>query len=209
MLLIPLNDWGYFVRHFFPIILAAAALLSPSAYAATWNISFTFSNGASAGNGTLDFPSLSPDAVALATSWSFMLDGQSFTGTGPTGPAYSGTPQLQQFFGFPIVQFAQFAADGLSRYTATAFGSQISVDPDVFLVEGYWEVAGCLEAFGSGLDNCRTPIIRDDLRVRGSYTLVKVTDDPEPPVIPLPATAALLPLGLGALAVIRRRKTKG
>jgi hypothetical protein len=45
---------------------------------------------------------------------------------------------------------------------------------------------------------------------QGTYTLTRLPDgDPEPPVIPLPASAALLPLGLGTLAVIRRRKSKG
>jgi hypothetical protein len=40
----------------------------------------------------------------------------------------------------------------------------------------------------------------------GTYTITKQEPE-EPSVVPLPATAALLPLGLVALGAIRRRKT--
>jgi hypothetical protein len=55
-----------------------------------------------------------------------------------------------------------------------------------------WETENCA-------DDCATT-------ASGTFTLTQLSDAPA--VIPLPATAALLPLGIGALALMRRRRTK-
>lgn len=56
-----------------------------------------------------------------------------------------------------------------------------------------WETQNCA-------DDCATT-------ASGTFTLTQLSDAPA--VIPLPATAVLLPIGLGALALMRRRRAKG
>ncbi|MCU0908204.1 MAG: VPLPA-CTERM sorting domain-containing protein [Rhodobacteraceae bacterium] len=74
--------------------------------------------------------------------------------------------------------------------------------PNILFLTGLGDAGTVVQQWGFGV-NCSAEICTGP--VLGTYTITQA-GDPEPPVIPLPASAALLPIGLGALALIRRRR---
>jgi hypothetical protein len=166
-------------------LFAALALAAPG-HAATWKIVF-FSDANPAvqvGEGTF-VPNIEPQApdVFIASSWNFTLNGVAFPN------ALSTPPTLYLIGGTASLGFALEDATGLLILASTQPSDTPPTDTTQF-----WATSNC------GEDNCPTT-------ASGTFTLTQLSDAPA--VIPLPATAALLPLGLGVLAVVRRRKAKG
>jgi hypothetical protein len=182
----------------------AAGLGAPvSAATAQWSVAFTASTngGGLPGNGTGSFTveelARNGPLVALS-SWSFtftlldsdntpVVDGVTYTEDTPT---ITGTAPR---FGF--------RSDGtafLDMSNTFEGGNALTLGGPQFGDGFLFETPACVEA---------APAAACGLIWQGSYTLTRAGADSDPPVNPLPASAALLPLGLGALALIRRRKT--
>jgi hypothetical protein len=161
--------------------LALALGLAAPAHAATWKIVF-FNDAAptvQVGEGTFD-----PNVTTLDPDvW--LVSSWTIAVNGVSYPTSLTTPPTFSVVeGVPYLGFALQADGGLLILAST---------PPTGTTQ-FWATSNC------GEDNCPTT-------ASGTFTLAQLTDDPS--VIPLPATAALLPLGLGALALMRRRKAKG
>jgi hypothetical protein len=164
--------------------LAALALslgLAVPAQAATWKITFfdDANPAVQVGGGTF-VPNIEPQAPDV-----FLASSWSFTVNGVAFPnALSTPPTLFLIGGTASLGFALEDATGLLILASTPPSGTTQ----------FWATQDC------GRDNCPTT-------ASGTFTIAQVTDAPA--VIPLPATAALLPIGLGALALMRRRRAKG
>jgi hypothetical protein len=173
------------LRTLFAALALAFGFVAPG-QAATWKIVF-FSDATptvQVGEGTF-VPNIEPQApdVFIASSWNFTVNGVAFPN------ALSTPPTLYLIGGTASLGFALEDATGLLILAST---EQSGTPPNG--TTQFWETENC------GEDDCPKT-------ASGTFTLTQLSD--EPAVIPLPATAALLPLGLGALAVVRRRKAKG
>jgi hypothetical protein len=161
--------------------LALAFGHAASVQAATWKIEFfdTSNPSAQVGGGTFV-----PDVTTLDPDvW--LVNSWEITVNGVSYPqALSTPPTFSIVNGTALLGFALQADGGLLILASTPPSNSAQ----------FWATSNC------GEDNCPTT-------ASGTFTLTQLSDAPA--VIPLPATAALLPLGLGALAVIRRRKSKG
>jgi hypothetical protein len=159
--------------------LALAFGLAAPGQAATWKIEFFDDSTAPVGNGTFD-----PDITALDPDvW--LVSSWTIAVNGVSYPTSLTTPPTFSVVeGVPYLGFALQADGGLLILASTPPNGTTQ----------FWATSNC------GEDNCPTT-------ASGTFTLAQLTDDPS--VIPLPATAALLPFGLGALALMRRRKAKG
>jgi hypothetical protein len=179
---------------------ALAAGLAAPASAATFNIAFT--------------------QTGLGDS------GPDWFGTFETGPG-TGFVQVTQFdatiggtrFTALIPELGITFLDGtttvgggqaLSGFVADVVGVDVNTGitlllqtTGILVLNGLLEDGSAVRTWGFG-SSCSIEFCRVG-NVLGTYTLARA-DTPEPPVVPLPASAALLPLGLAALAMIRRRR---
>ena len=174
------------------LALALATGLAAPASAATWKIDFFNLLGDKVASDT--FTEGTPTLAVPRP-----LTGVDVTLNGITYLPNVGlsVPQFSVLRGEPVAAFALFK-DGTSvNKFLTVSATDITDGP----VVKSWLTWDCsIVAPETEDQECDT--------VGGTYTLTRLQDgDPEPPVIPLPATAALLPLGLVALGALRRRKT--
>lgn len=188
------------------VALALAAGLAAPAPAATaqWTVAFTAftSGGGLPGSGTGTFtvaePATDGPLVPLG-AWSFtftlrdagdvpVVNGVTYTQATPT--VTGSAPRFA------------FRSDGtafLDMSNTFADGNALSLGNPLFGNDFLFETPAC-----AGED----AVTACGLTWQGSYTLTRAGTEPEPPVIPLPASAALLPLGLGVLALMRRRRAE-
>jgi MYXO-CTERM domain-containing protein len=144
---------------------------------------------------------------------------------GLAAPAFAATWKIE-FFGFPdpsSVGTGSFTADlpvGVNSspatgWTATVSGFTFSNPGRAFLknfpspivsggiIHEFTAESGEISLVGS--INTWNLVLPTQI-LRGTYKVTRVEPE-DPSVIPLPATAALLPLGLVALGALRRRRT--
>jgi hypothetical protein len=169
-----------FLRALVPALVLALGLAVP-AQAATWKITF-FDDANPAvpvGGGTFV-----PNVTTLDPNvW--LVSAWTIEVNGVSYPQTLTTPPTFSVIdGTAFLGFALQASGGLLILASTPPNGATQ----------FWATQDC------GQDNCPTT-------ASGTFTLAQVTDAPA--VIPLPATAALLPLGLGALALMRRRRARG
>jgi hypothetical protein len=185
-------------------LLACGVASAAPAATTQWTIAFTASTndgglpGIGTGSFMVDEPATRGPLVALS-SWSFtftlsaaddvpVVNRVTYTQATPT-VAGSGPRFAFRSDGSAFLDMSNVFSDGNAL---TLGGPQFG---DGFL----FETPACPEE----------PVAACGLLWEGSYTLTRAGGDPQdPPVIPLPASAALLPLGLGALALIRRRRIR-
>ena len=184
----------------FALALAAGVAAPASAATVQWSILFTASTnggglpGGGTGTFTVDEPATDGPLVPL-TSWSFtftlrdsgnvpVVNGVTYTQDTPT-TAGSAPRFAFRSDGTPFLDMSNRFADG----------NALSLGDPLFGNDFLFETPACVE---------EAPVAACGLIWQGGYTLARA--DTEPPAIPLPASAALLPLGLGALALIRRRR---
>jgi hypothetical protein len=184
------------------LALALAAGLAAPASAATYNIAFTQNGVGDAGPdffGTFDIASGTGFANDV-TRFDVTINGIRFDDLGLgmvffNGTTTQGNTALSGFAADEVFFNTDPPIPDFSRISNILFLAGLGDDPGTVSVVRNW---------GFGV-NCSAEVCTGP--VLGTYTLEQVPDA-EPPVIPLPATAALLPLGLVALAAIRRRKDK-
>jgi hypothetical protein len=185
-----------FLRFGLLALVLAAGLAAPAS-AATYNIvffgsEFPVTSGPQVGSGSFTAPD-GPVSFSDAVSGTATVAGKTYALTGRSGfPSLQFTFQPSDFFSQPYLNGYSFEQ---GQTAAPGPGVEVlqfvplGVDGVVFYG---WAISPCPFACGGGV-------------FRGTFTITRVSD-PEPPVVPLPASAALLPLGLGALALIRRRR---
>jgi hypothetical protein len=192
---------------------ALAAGLAAPASATTIDFSIVFNltgEAAPVGSGTFSVPdnAFAAPVTTWSFSFSFPINGSpvtyTFPGTGSSGvpfyrlappsltPALSGIDLVGDGQGDPRLTLSwgsegQTTVGFWSINTSAVFTCPPPEEGSIGLAFG--QVRFCSRSWG------------------GSYTITGVGTDAETPVIPLPATAALLPLGLVALGAFRRRKT--
>ncbi len=167
----------------------AVAATAPAS-AATFNIAFLDTDGTSVGSGTFTAEAKN---LAAATAFSATIQGTTYSSLISAFGLFLSTdfpnPGDLAVFGFAFKPGETPATNsGVLQMNAFGQGSAPS------LLVTQWTITTCNEFACGGGD------------ALGSYAIT-VAADPEPPVVPLPASAALLPLGLVALGALRRRKT--
>ena len=163
------------------LALAFVAALAAPVSAATWRVDFFDQSGTGIGTGTFTaaVPTLDP---VFASDWVATVYGHTFLAV-----ASRGLPRIEVLAGEIVVSFRVFK-DGDPSLDTDILGFP-STSPGAPVLQEF-------SFFASGV-----PLDQ------GTYTLTRLPDvDPGTSVVPLPATAALLPLGLGALAMLRRRR---
>jgi hypothetical protein len=174
------------------VALALAAGLAAPASAATWKIDFFNPLNSNVGSGTFtaDVPTVS--APQFPTDFNVTVNGINYLPIDGLS-----VRQFSLFEGELVVIFALFKESTVLDNILTATATKLTNGP----VVKSWLTADC------SIDDLETEDQECDT-VGGTYTLTRLQDgDPNPPpVIPLPASAALLPLGLVALGALRRRR---
>jgi hypothetical protein len=168
------------LRALFAALVLSFGLAVP-AQAATWTITFFDSSAPSqqVGEGTFV-----PNITTLDPD-TWLVSSWKVEVNGVSYPTSLSTPPTFSIIaGVPYLGFALQANGGLLILASTPPSGTTQ----------FWATQDC------GQNNCPTT-------ASGTFTLAQLTDDPA--VVPLPATAALLPLGLCALAAMRRRKARG
>jgi MYXO-CTERM domain-containing protein len=167
------------------LALALAAGLAAPASATTLDINFRNSTTTIVDTGTFIVPAGATPIAIDTFSFSFSLGTTVLKfSSAPTGAK----PSFNFIDGAPVL-LGTLQADGS--------------DETLTLLPGSWLIDG---------ERCILPDFADEilcfrtLFAVGTYAIPDLTEEPAPSVIPLPATAALLPLGLMALGALRRRK---
>jgi hypothetical protein len=211
------------------LALALAAGLAAPASAATYNISFSLGGlvgvGGSGSFTVADGATLPTLVDTFSFSFTLPIDDlntivYTFPAPGGSKPAFS----FSALDGKPILTGGNLEGTGpddprlgLSSLPIGLIGQQTSV--------GFWSVGTSFEIacpedeFDEGVETLELTTLDFSgdgpsscfRSWSGTYTITSPdpVDPGDPSVVPLPATAALLPLGLVALGAIRRRKAKG
>jgi hypothetical protein len=175
---------------------AAVVSLAPVS-AATYNIvffesQFPATSGPQVGSGSFTAPD-GPVLFSDAVSGTATIAGTTYALTGRLGfPPLQFTFQPTNLFPQPYlfgIAFEQGQTAEPSEGVQVLQFSPANIEGVPFYG---WAISPCTSVCGGD-------------SYRGTFAITRVPD-PEPPVVPLPASAALLPLGLGALALMRRRR---
>jgi MYXO-CTERM domain-containing protein len=188
------------------LALAFAAGLAAPVSAATWKIDFFDPSdpnplvAVGTATFTADVPTPS-QSVTFGTNWTSTVRGVTYLGSDQT------TTQLT-LLGGQIVATFSISRDGGPVFDSGLVGSALEMADGAVMT--FWQTFGCLAEPLPGEEGQEPKECFFEPTPKGTYTLTQLPGvDPEPPVIPLPATAALLPLGLMALGALRRRKSRG
>jgi hypothetical protein len=123
-------------------------------------------------------------------------------------PGYPGSIPLESF------DFSIRTTSGILNFTSQnstgvmpIFGYRDETKTSAYLANGTMTNDFGTLTFSAPTDSTWT-LVAGSTTISGLYSFLALptTTEPEPSVIPLPASAALLPLGLGGLAALRRRK---
>lgn len=175
---------------FLALVLAAGG--AGSASAVTWKMDFFDDSNVLVGTGTFTTAGVpTEDSLPMAASnWIAVVEGNTYL-------TYQSIPQLEFFQDQFVTSFLTMEKGGSIPLDSLLGVSKFESDSlgNATLVRRWIISYSCKPTDPS----CPTPY--------GTFTLNQVPGvDPAPSVVPLPASAALLPLGLGALALVRRRR---
>ena len=167
------------------LALVLAAGVTGSASAVTWKMDFFDDSNVLVGTGTFTtagVPTLI-DWQFDASNWTSVVNGTTYL------PQMSiSVPQIMFECGETVATFILYE-NGNPGLQNNLVGSWTTLSDGT--IDRFWGLPSDCDCTVGG----------------GTYTLSQVpTVDRAPSVVPLPASAALLPLGLGALALVRRRR---